>query len=720
MGGTTGGPKDLPAASAADHASTSPASGLPDGFGGGTDSLTPDPTAPQPSYLTGSIGPGRDNLAEDVWLGSSIMAENGLLPAPTTVATPEFLNAIPILQGAVGATGDGWAGQGGETELAVVNAVNKGEVNLPSSAALPVSSPSLTQTAAEVSQPGRALSDQVSTARKVRDGTDIPSGGALPAIPSPAVGASGPGRRSLLPGPALNDPRDMVKRALIPKLPDPAAPAFDPVEAAGAFRQVATAAESTFPRDTNGNADIQGVKIDGIKADLLEHALKARDRIDMERFESALDHQGNRLSGPETDFLRGLAENRFEDISDEEFEGLTMDGLTLMAKSPTTNAAAAPKPVDRPIDPTDGADGLHHGELAIRKAGRGILDDLRAAQERTAPLSSDETRQLDERIKTTFPHDTEMRQRMTALVRMETAASKLGADIPANAVNRRDAVDHMAKMVNDPARLRAQRDIRSFYDRYPDAEREKLYVDRGEIRLRLENHAANALGISAQMEEQRNTIKTQSAMASAGMPLAKHLVSDATARLARLEEALSTQVEKIADAGSKLAALPTHPHPDIDTVGAANQNATELRARTRKEMTTDAALTAATLGGAMAFRAGKKGAAALLGRTVTASQAASNFARGFNREIAKAVQAAGIDMADRAAVARWAKTHPDIAGRATAKALGDAATGVLSDQAAKHLNAALGDKLGVLGEEAVSRIAEKGIKAIRKQGDPVN
>ena len=90
MGGTTGGPKDLPAAPATDAGS----------FDADTGGLIPDfaATAPEPisfemPSLTGSIGPGRDNFPEDVWGASAIMAANGLMDAPTAEAGPAFTRA---------------------------------------------------------------------------------------------------------------------------------------------------------------------------------------------------------------------------------------------------------------------------------------------------------------------------------------------------------------------------------------------------------------------------------------------------------------------------------------------------------------------------------------------------------------------------------------------------------------------------------------------------
>ncbi|MEQ9575203.1 MAG: hypothetical protein RLN77_06440, partial [Rhodospirillales bacterium] len=49
---------------------------------------------------------------------------------------------------------------------------------------------------------------------------------------------------------------------------------LNPIIAASEFRHVAASGPGRLQRDRAGNADIQGVKIDKYKADLLEGALK--------------------------------------------------------------------------------------------------------------------------------------------------------------------------------------------------------------------------------------------------------------------------------------------------------------------------------------------------------------------------------------------------------------------------------------------------------------
>ncbi|MAO57487.1 MAG: hypothetical protein CMM61_17570 [Rhodospirillaceae bacterium] len=72
-------------------------------------------------------------------------------------------------------------------------------------------------------------------------------------------------------------------------------------------------------------------------------------------------------------------------------------------------------------------------------------------------------------------------------------------------------------------------------------------------------------------------------------------------------------------------------------------------------------------------------------------------------------------MSDAAAVARWAKANPQIARQATAKALGDAATGVISDHAAGKLAEKF--DVGPIGEETMAKGIEAGTKFIRGNRD---
>ena len=70
-------------------------------------------------------------------------------------------------------------------------------------------------------------------------------------------------------------------------------------------------------------------------------------------------------------------------------------------------------------------------------------------------------------------------------------------------------------------------------------------------------------------------------------------------------------------------------------------------------------------------------------------------------------------MSDAAAVARWAKANPQIARQATAKALGDAATGVISDHAAGKLAEKF--DVGPIGEELASKTIQSAIDALREK-----
>lgn len=92
MGGTTGGPKNLPDSPASAEPvvgdGIAAGTGLPgrggtDGFGGFGR-----------TFLTEGVGRGQVNRAGDVFRASSFLAENGILPAPTTTADEGFLRGI--------------------------------------------------------------------------------------------------------------------------------------------------------------------------------------------------------------------------------------------------------------------------------------------------------------------------------------------------------------------------------------------------------------------------------------------------------------------------------------------------------------------------------------------------------------------------------------------------------------------------------------------------
>ncbi|MAO57485.1 MAG: hypothetical protein CMM61_17560 [Rhodospirillaceae bacterium] len=721
MGGTSGGPQALPSPPASGTegaAAGSPSGGTADVDDGGLygdpigpGSGTADLAAPlPPSFLTDGVGLGQPNLPDDVFFSSSLMAENGILDAPTFVATPEYLGGLRTAQEMLGTKPDGFALKGGETDQAALQGARNGAVKLPATfgpptgldAALPKTSSGPT-VADDVSTPGRSMTQQVATVRKMK-----------------AEEASTKLAAAKPVGPRLSDPMDLVGKAPAPQItaPEIATPRIDPVKAASELRHIATYKPGRFERNNAGTPTLQGEPLDTAKAELMEHALKARDANDLDAFEAMLKRRDNSLTGPEKDFLRGVAENRFENTSDREFDALTAEGLKTMGVAATTSdgempEGAASAATADPINPMDGSDGLHHRELETRNTGQGIIADLRAAQDRDRPATKDEIAALDRRIEAAYPHDADMQDRMKALARAEAGPSKRGGDIPANAKERSATLDRLAEQANDPARLKAQRETQAYMDKQPPEARERNYVKRGEIRERMESHAAAALGISARMEEQRKIVETQQPLAKAGDANAKRLVNDATARLGRLNTALEAQADEIAKSGAELAGLPTHPHPDLDKRGADIQEATEMRARTQRELKIDAGLTAGTLGAATLAKAGKKGVALVLGRGVTAGQAATNFARGFNREIAKAAGKSGIDMSDAAAVARWAKVNPQIARQATAKALGDAATGVISDHAAGKLAEKV--NVGPIGEELLSKGIEAAFEASRRE-----
>jgi hypothetical protein len=137
MGGTTGGPKDLPnaqtpigtTATGADDARPGlPGRGGTDGFGGFGQ-----------SFLTQGVGHGRANQPDDVVHASSFLTENGLLPAPTRAPDESFLRGIENGQKRLndlaggGLQIDGIAKPWGPTEVLSQRAVSSGKMRAPSS-----------------------------------------------------------------------------------------------------------------------------------------------------------------------------------------------------------------------------------------------------------------------------------------------------------------------------------------------------------------------------------------------------------------------------------------------------------------------------------------------------------------------------------------------------------------------------------------------------------
>jgi len=141
MGGTTGGPKDLPnspapiettAANLDDMAPGLPGRGGTDGFGGFGR-----------SFLTDSVGRGQNNTPEDVFQASGFLAANGLLPAPTRDTDEGFLRGIENGQKRLndlaggGLQIDGIAKPWGPTEVLSQRAVSSGKMKPPRPNSLP-------------------------------------------------------------------------------------------------------------------------------------------------------------------------------------------------------------------------------------------------------------------------------------------------------------------------------------------------------------------------------------------------------------------------------------------------------------------------------------------------------------------------------------------------------------------------------------------------------
>lgn len=135
MGGTTGGPKDLPnsptsiettAAGHDDTAPSLPGRGGTDGFGGFGQ-----------SFLSQGIGHGQVNQPDDVFHASSFLTENGLLPAPTRDADEGFLRGIENGQKRLndlaggGLQIDGIVKPWGPTEVLIQRAVSAGKLKSP-------------------------------------------------------------------------------------------------------------------------------------------------------------------------------------------------------------------------------------------------------------------------------------------------------------------------------------------------------------------------------------------------------------------------------------------------------------------------------------------------------------------------------------------------------------------------------------------------------------
>ncbi|MEQ8804618.1 MAG: hypothetical protein RIE87_02725 [Rhodospirillales bacterium] len=136
---------------------------------------------------------------------------------------------------------------------------------------------------------------------------------------------------------------------------------LNPIIAASEFRHVAASGPGRLQRDRAGNADIQGVKIDKYKADLLEGALKTRGIADQEAFSERLHRHRASLKDRERDLLIDLATNWFETTTDKEYEVIAANSLEVLGnKNPGENLRAADRHGDsagqRPAEPKDSDD----------------------------------------------------------------------------------------------------------------------------------------------------------------------------------------------------------------------------------------------------------------------------------------------------------------------------------------------------------------------------
>jgi lysozyme family protein len=135
MGGTTGGPKDMPdfptsadpkVGDGPDTETGLPGRGGTDGFGGFGR-----------TFLKDGVGRGQTNGADDVFRTSDFLAENGLLPAPTRDADESFLRGVESGQKLLnelaggGLQIDGIAKPWGPTEVLSQRAVSSGKMKPP-------------------------------------------------------------------------------------------------------------------------------------------------------------------------------------------------------------------------------------------------------------------------------------------------------------------------------------------------------------------------------------------------------------------------------------------------------------------------------------------------------------------------------------------------------------------------------------------------------------
>jgi hypothetical protein len=134
-----------------------------------------------------------------------------------------------------------------------------------------------------------------------------------------------PQRRGICP--IRPETREQRTKPMRPASPGTSIWRLSPITAASEFRHVAASGSGRFQRDRSGDADIQDVKIDKSKADLLEGALKTRGIADQEAFSERLRRHGDGLRDRERDLLIDLATNWFETTTDKEFEGIALNSL---------------------------------------------------------------------------------------------------------------------------------------------------------------------------------------------------------------------------------------------------------------------------------------------------------------------------------------------------------------------------------------------------------
>jgi len=336
--------------------------------------------------------------------------------------------------------------------------------------------------------------------------------------------------------------------------------------------------------------------------------------------------------------------------------------------------------------------------------GRDALSRLRQAVESPDALTDKDRRAIMNRLDTAFPHLSGLRQEAQSLVDRAGSAGERRDD--------KQFLRDLERKVADPAIFEAQADIRRFNERFPEAERDKLFAKRGQVRETMETGAAGLFATAAQRQEQDTLIERWRDAAAAGDPNARQIVRRAEAKAAELDAAMAGQARRVGEAAVALTQLPGHPHPDLDPKGAQAQRTGESAVRRNNELLTDAGLLAVGgAGGAVA-----KGGGRALKAAATSGGAVSTYSRGFDGAIRDTLRKSGVDPTDATALKAFAEKNPSIIAKATNRALADAATNLVSGKAAEALNRAIGGSLGTLGEETIGRGIEK---TIGKLFDPI-